>query len=151
MQVDLQQVQQLSAAQLDLLPPSIKSLSLALCVNMDGKCLKSLMAIVALMIFLVAAPPIQVDGLFVWLISHQPAVLFSQNKPATNNQPAVIFSQNKPAPAISHQPTEQACCPNVAARACYAPCTPFLIKETCAILCDCLIRDKGQCPPDHRW
>jgi hypothetical protein len=26
----------------------------------------------------------------------------------TNNQPAVLFSQNKPAPAISHQPTEQA-------------------------------------------
>jgi hypothetical protein len=37
-----------------------------------------------------------------------PAVLFSQNKPATNNQPAVLFSQNKPAPAISHQPNEQA-------------------------------------------
>jgi hypothetical protein len=47
-------------------------------------------------------------ALFAWLISHQPAVLFSQNKPATSNQPAVIFSQNKPAPAISHQPTEQA-------------------------------------------
>jgi hypothetical protein len=28
--------------------------------------------------------------------------------PATSrNQPAVLFSQNKPAPAISHQPTEQ--------------------------------------------
>jgi hypothetical protein len=26
----------------------------------------------------------------------------------TSNQPAVLFSQNKPAPAISHQPTEQA-------------------------------------------
>jgi hypothetical protein len=25
--------------------------------------------------------------LFAWLISHQPAVLFSRNKPATNNQP----------------------------------------------------------------
>jgi hypothetical protein len=35
-------------------------------------------------------------------------VLFSQKKPATSNQPAVLFSQNKPAPAISHQPTEQA-------------------------------------------
>jgi hypothetical protein len=45
---------------------------------------------------------------FVWLISHQPEVLFSQNKPATSNQPAVLFSQNKPAPAISQQPTEQA-------------------------------------------
>jgi hypothetical protein len=49
-----------------------------------------------------------VCALFAWLISHQPAVLFSQNKPATSNQPAALFSQNKPAPAISHQPTEQA-------------------------------------------
>jgi hypothetical protein len=48
------------------------------------------------------------DSLFAWLISHQPAVLFSQNKPVTSNQPAVLFSQNKPAPAISHQPNEQA-------------------------------------------
>jgi flagellar basal body-associated protein FliL len=47
-------------------------------------------------------------ALFAWLISHQPAVLFSHNKSATSNQPAVLFSQNKPAPAISHQPTEQA-------------------------------------------
>jgi hypothetical protein len=36
------------------------------------------------------------------------AVLFSQNKPATSNQPTVFFSQNKSAPAISHQPNEQA-------------------------------------------
>jgi hypothetical protein len=49
-----------------------------------------------------------IGALFAWLISHQPAVLFSHNKPATSNQPAVLFSQNKPAPAISHQPTEQA-------------------------------------------
>jgi hypothetical protein len=33
---------------------------------------------------------------------------FSQNKPAISNQPAVLFSQNKSAPAISHQPNEQA-------------------------------------------
>jgi hypothetical protein len=46
--------------------------------------------------------------LFASLISHQPAALFSQNKSATSNQPAVLFSQNKPAPAISHQPNEQA-------------------------------------------
>jgi hypothetical protein len=46
-------------------------------------------------------------SLFAWLISHQSAVLFSQNKPATSNKPTVLFSQNKPAPAISHQPTEQ--------------------------------------------
>jgi hypothetical protein len=48
------------------------------------------------------------NSLFVRLISHQPAVFFSQNKPATSNQPAVLFSQNKSAPAISHQPNEQA-------------------------------------------
>jgi hypothetical protein len=35
--------------------------------------------------------------MFAWLISHQPAVLFSHNKSATSNQPAVFFSQNKPA------------------------------------------------------
>jgi hypothetical protein len=47
-------------------------------------------------------------ALFVWLISHQPAVLFSQNKSATSNQPIVLFSQNKSAPAISHQLNEHA-------------------------------------------
>jgi hypothetical protein len=45
--------------------------------------------------------------MFAWLISHQPTVLFSQNKPVTSNQSAVLFSQNKPTRAISHQPTEQ--------------------------------------------
>jgi hypothetical protein len=49
----------------------------------------------------------KVNTLFAWLISHQPTVLFSQNKPATSNQSAVLFSQNKSAPAISHQPNEQ--------------------------------------------
>jgi hypothetical protein len=55
-----------------------------------------------------AAPPLRqrkpaspAIALFAWLISHQPAVLFSQDKPATSNQPAVLFSQNKPTPAIS--------------------------------------------------
>jgi hypothetical protein len=50
----------------------------------------------------------EADALFAWFISHQPTVLFSQNKPAINNQPAVLFSQNKSAPAISHQQNEQA-------------------------------------------
>jgi hypothetical protein len=50
----------------------------------------------------------KISALFAWLISHQPAVLFSHNKPATSNQPAVLFSQNKSTPAISHQPNEQA-------------------------------------------
>jgi flagellar basal body-associated protein FliL len=40
-------------------------------------------------------------AMFVWLISHQPAVFFSQNKPTSSNQAAVIFSQNKSAPATS--------------------------------------------------
>jgi hypothetical protein len=40
-------------------------------------------------------------ALFAWLISHQPAVLFSHNKPATSKQSAVLFSQNKPASATS--------------------------------------------------
>jgi hypothetical protein len=43
---------------------------------------------------------------FVRLINHQPAVIFSQNKPGTSNQPAVLFYQNKSASAISHQPNE---------------------------------------------
>jgi hypothetical protein len=47
-------------------------------------------------------------ALFAWLISHQTAVLFSQNKLDTNNQPTILFSRNKPASAISHQPNEQA-------------------------------------------
>jgi hypothetical protein len=45
--------------------------------------------------------------LFASLISHQQALLFSQNKSATSNQPVVLFSQDKPAPVISHQPNEQ--------------------------------------------
>jgi hypothetical protein len=45
--------------------------------------------------------------LSIWLINHQPAILFSRNKPATSNQPAILFSQNKSAPAISHQLNEQ--------------------------------------------
>jgi hypothetical protein len=32
----------------------------------------------------------------------------NQPTATSRNQPAVLFSQNKPAPAISHQPTEQA-------------------------------------------
>jgi hypothetical protein len=49
-----------------------------------------------------------VISLFVRLISHQPALFFSQNKPATSNQSVILFSQNKSAPVISHQPNEQA-------------------------------------------
>jgi hypothetical protein len=48
------------------------------------------------------------DSLFVGLISHQPTIFFYQNKPVTSNQPAIFFSQNKSAPAITHQPNEQA-------------------------------------------
>jgi hypothetical protein len=41
--------------------------------------------------------------------SQQYFSLRTNQPPATSrNQPAVLFSQNKPAPAIIHQPTEQA-------------------------------------------
>jgi hypothetical protein len=50
----------------------------------------------------------QIAQQFVWLIRQQPAVLFSQNKPAPSNKPAVLFSQNKSTLATSHQPNEQA-------------------------------------------
>jgi hypothetical protein len=41
--------------------------------------------------------------------SQQYFSLRTNQPPATSrNQPAVLFSQNKPAPAISDQPTEQA-------------------------------------------
>jgi hypothetical protein len=46
--------------------------------------------------------------LFVWLISHEPAILFSQNKPATSNQSTLFFSQNKPALATNHLSNEHA-------------------------------------------
>jgi hypothetical protein len=57
-----------------------------------------------------AADQASIIALFAWLISHQPTVLFSQNKSATSNQPTILFTQNKPAPVISHQPNEQAAC-----------------------------------------
>jgi hypothetical protein len=57
--------------------------------------------------FHISTPPsLNILALFVWLISHQPALLFSQNEPAISNQPAVLISQNKLAPAINHQPNE---------------------------------------------
>jgi hypothetical protein len=45
--------------------------------------------------------------LFVWLISHRPAVLFSQNKSAISNQPTILFSQNKSASATRQ--TDRVC------------------------------------------
>jgi hypothetical protein len=47
-------------------------------------------------------------AMFVWIVSHRSALLFSQNKSATSKQSAVLFSQNKSAPAVSHQPNEHA-------------------------------------------
>jgi hypothetical protein len=57
-------------------------------------------------------------ALFAWLISHEPAVLFSQNKPATSNQPAVLFSQKN-----QHQPsaTSQTNRPNVMQKVIFLP------------------------------
>jgi hypothetical protein len=42
------------------------------------------------------------DSLFAWLISHQPAVLFSQNESATSNQPQLASST--PLRTNQHQP-----------------------------------------------
>jgi dihydroorotase-like cyclic amidohydrolase len=38
-------------------------------------------------------------------LAYQPAVLFSQKRPATNNQPTILFSLNKP--ATNHQANEE--------------------------------------------
>jgi hypothetical protein len=40
--------------------------------------------------------------------AYQPPAICTFLSEQTSNQPAVLFSQNKPAPAISHQPTEHA-------------------------------------------
>jgi hypothetical protein len=50
-----------------------------------------------------------------FLSAYQPPAssAFLSEQTSTSNQPAVLFSQNKPAPAISHQSNEQAleaCC-----------------------------------------
>jgi hypothetical protein len=49
-----------------------------------------------------SANPDSVYALFVWLTSHQPAVIFSKNKSATSS--TFISEQT----SISHQPNEQA-------------------------------------------
>jgi hypothetical protein len=43
-------------------------------------------------------------------LAYQPPAssTFLSEQTSTSNQPAVLFSQNKPAPVISHQPNEQA-------------------------------------------
>jgi hypothetical protein len=50
-------------------------------------------------------PTKETGALFAWLISHQPTVLFSQNKPAISNQPepasSILLSEQT---STSHQP-----------------------------------------------
>jgi hypothetical protein len=41
-------------------------------------------------------------------LAYQPTASSTFLSQQTSHQPTVLFSQNKPAPAISHQPTEQA-------------------------------------------
>jgi hypothetical protein len=41
-------------------------------------------------------------------LAYQPPANSTFISEQTSHQPAVLFSQNKPAPAISHQPNEQA-------------------------------------------
>jgi hypothetical protein len=68
--------------------------------------------LIRLLLLLLSRKTLNMPSLRPVRLAYQPAVLFSQNEPATSNQPTVLFSQNKPAPAISHQPTEQAADPN---------------------------------------
>jgi hypothetical protein len=68
-------------------------------------------------------------SLFARLMSHRAAVLFSHNKSATSNQSAVLFSHNKPAPAISHQPTEQAATLNTVQRQQYCAHLACFLEE----------------------
>jgi hypothetical protein len=44
-------------------------------------------------------------------LAYQPPASSTFLSEQTSHQPALLFSQNKPAPAISHQPTEQAVSP----------------------------------------
>jgi hypothetical protein len=44
-------------------------------------------------------------ALFVWLISHQPTVLFSQNKPVITNQPSPTSQQYFSLRTNQHQPS----------------------------------------------
>jgi hypothetical protein len=70
------------------------------------------------------------NALFVWLNSHQPsepAVFFSQNKPATSNQSVVLFSQNESAPASSQ--TNRLEDALAACRGAGAGPTPTVMKE----------------------
>jgi hypothetical protein len=46
-------------------------------------------------------------------LAYQPPASSTFLSEQTSNQPAVLFSQNKSAPAISHQPTEQALSPQL--------------------------------------
>jgi hypothetical protein len=57
-------------------------------------------------VVLVFCPHLAACSLGLSATSQQYFSLRTNQPPA--NQPAVLFSQNKPAPAISHQPTEQA-------------------------------------------
>jgi hypothetical protein len=50
----------------------------------------------------------QTCSLFVRLISHKPAVLFSQNKSATGNQSAVPFLSEQVSTSHHHQPNGRA-------------------------------------------
>jgi hypothetical protein len=51
-----------------------------------------------------------IHALFVWIISHQPALRFSQNKPAISKQYFSLRTNQHQSSLISHQPNEQAVC-----------------------------------------
>jgi hypothetical protein len=53
---------------------------------------------------------LRVTALFVWLITHQPVLLLSQNEPVIGNQPTIFFSKNKSAPTTGLSNVQTACC-----------------------------------------
>jgi hypothetical protein len=66
---------------------------------------------ISILFFLRAATKILLDvSSFGLSATSQQYFSLRTNQPSatSRNKPAVLFSQNKPAPAISHQPTEQA-------------------------------------------
>jgi hypothetical protein len=77
---------------------------------MVSHCHKALFVPLFFIIYYTFIPTVYVADIQLVRSAYQPPAssTFLSNKPSTSNQSAVLFSQNKSAPAISHQPNEQA-------------------------------------------
>jgi cytoskeletal protein RodZ len=71
----------------------------------NDKWFAELNVMVLLQVVLLLLTVLLIFAMFAWIISHQPTVLFSQNKPATSNQPepasSTLLSEQT---STSHQP-----------------------------------------------